>query len=86
MELYARKWKWEDGAPSTDSRDAQAPVHTPSPLRLRPACRVASPGGARPGRRRVGGTRRAVPQQPPVRRPSGDRCTPWRGGVVPRRR
>ncbi|KAL5198298.1 hypothetical protein ABZP36_001810 [Zizania latifolia] len=59
----------------------RAPLHTPSPLRFRPACRVASPGGARAGRRRVGGTRRAVPQQPPVRRPSGDRCTPWRGGV-----
>ncbi|KAL6647300.1 hypothetical protein ACP70R_014737 [Stipagrostis hirtigluma subsp. patula] len=43
----------------------------PSPLRARPACRASS-------RRRVG-PRRAVPQQPPVRRPSGDRCAPWRG-------
>ncbi|BAT00385.1 protein SEEDLING PLASTID DEVELOPMENT 1 [Oryza sativa Japonica Group] len=60
-------------------------LNTPTPpLRLRPACRVASQCGGRPSTRRRGaggGPRRAVPQ-PPVRRPSGDRaCTPWRGGV-----
>uniref|UniRef100_A0A0E0E879 AAA+ ATPase domain-containing protein n=1 Tax=Oryza meridionalis TaxID=40149 RepID=A0A0E0E879_9ORYZ len=58
-------------------------LNTPTPpLRLRPACRVASQCGGRPRRRGAGGgPRRAVPQ-PPVRRPSGDRaCTPWRGGV-----
>ncbi|XP_051206905.1 protein SEEDLING PLASTID DEVELOPMENT 1 [Lolium perenne] len=46
----------------------------PTPIRLRPACRAPS---AR--RRAAGGPRRAIPQQPPVRRPSGDRCVPWRG-------
>uniref|UniRef100_A0ACD5U950 Uncharacterized protein n=1 Tax=Avena sativa TaxID=4498 RepID=A0ACD5U950_AVESA len=52
----------------------------PTPIRLRPACRVSSPGCARAARRRsAGGPRRAIPQQPPVRRPSGDRCVPWRG-------
>lgn len=52
----------------------------PSPLRLRPACR-ASAGGARARRRAAGaGPRRAIPQ-PPVRRPSGDRCAPWRGAA-----
>ncbi|CAM0905567.1 unnamed protein product [Alopecurus aequalis] len=52
----------------------------PTPIRLRPACRASLPGCARAARRRVaGGPRRAIPQQPPVRRPSGDRCVPWRG-------
>ncbi|KAM3400379.1 hypothetical protein ACQJBY_005321 [Aegilops geniculata] len=50
----------------------------PTPIRLRPACRASSAGCAR-GAARRGGPRRAVPQQPPVRRPSGDRCVPWRG-------
>uniref|UniRef100_A0ACD5UNL4 Uncharacterized protein n=1 Tax=Avena sativa TaxID=4498 RepID=A0ACD5UNL4_AVESA len=52
----------------------------PTPIRLRPACRASSPGCARAARRRAAGCpRRAIPQQPPVRRPSGDRCVPWRG-------
>ncbi|KAL6880679.1 hypothetical protein ACP4OV_012244 [Aristida adscensionis] len=53
----------------------------PTPLRARPACRASSA----PRRRRAAGAgpRRAIPQQPPVRRPSGDRCAPWRGAVVP---
>lgn len=49
-------------------------VLNPSPLRVRPAST----------RRRAaaGGPRRAIPQQPPVRRPSGDRlCAPWRAPV-----
>lgn len=53
-------------------------VLNPSPLRVRPACRVST-------RRRAaaGGPRRAIPQQPPVRRPSGDRlCAPWRGAAA----
>ncbi|KAK3126579.1 hypothetical protein QOZ80_7AG0558780 [Eleusine coracana subsp. coracana] len=53
-------------------------VLNPSPLRVRPACRAST-------RRRAaaGGPRRAIPQQPPVRRPTGDRlCTPWRGAAA----
>ncbi|CAL5090928.1 unnamed protein product [Urochloa decumbens] len=51
----------------------------PSPLRARPACRASA-------RRRPWARPRAaaaVPQQPPVRRPSGDRmCAPLRGGYA----
>ncbi|CAL5066693.1 unnamed protein product [Urochloa decumbens] len=52
----------------------------PSPLRARPACRASA-------RRRPWARPRAaaaVPQQPPVRRPSGDRmCAPLRDAAAP---
>ncbi|CAN6165405.1 unnamed protein product [Urochloa humidicola] len=55
-------------------------VLNPSPLRARPACRASA-------RRRPWARPRAaaaVPQQPPVRRPSGDRMrAPLRGGAAP---
>ncbi|CAN6197132.1 unnamed protein product [Urochloa humidicola] len=54
-------------------------VLNPSPLRARPACRASA-------RRRPWARPRAaaaVPQQPPVRRPSADRmCAPLRGGAA----
>ncbi|KAI5017145.1 hypothetical protein ZWY2020_037523 [Hordeum vulgare] len=54
----------------------------PTPIRLRPACRASSSAGCARAARRGGPPRRAVPQQqPPVRRPSGDRCVPWRGAA-----